>query len=359
MYVARQAKESEISFTSDVNAARNWGSYQQAYSYMDEYLYGMVDVVKVNPPVPNQAKSISSGLLIGLAIAAVIGGATVAIRQLTNPCVSEKILGSCYGESQAKPLVIGVVSPSQKEDYSALAAYLQTKLGRSVKIDKDTPFEDIPDRINHKNWDIAFTRSPIFSIDAESNYYLGVARMFPEEPPYYRAVLYVRFDSTIQTIDDINAETTIALGNRDSAPTFYLPIYALYGKSLRVGIGYRPSDVVELVKAGKVDIGAGRYDAVKDDPNLKIIYISKAIPGAGVYLSPLLGSEQKIKEVILNAPPEIQAKADYGNGQIPNYTELKKIIAKTNNFLNCPGIELKSLNLEKTVNLFCQRSQRR
>jgi len=297
----------------------------------------------------------------------------VAIRQLTNPCPASgenKVLGSCYGESQAKPLIIGVVSPSPNEDYNALAAYLQKKLGRLVKIDKDTPFEEIPDRIAHKKWDIAFTRSPIFSIDAESNHYLGVARMFPDEPPYYRAALYVRFDSQIQSIADIDSHTTIALGNRESAPTFYLPIYALYGKSLRVGTEYRPSNVIELVKAGKVDIGAGRYDVVKDDPNLRIIYISKAIPGAGVYLSPLLVSEQQqLKETLLNAPPEIQAKADYGKGQIPQYNELKKIISKTNKFINCPGVKLKgspelppatqerklkSLNLEKATNLFCQ-----
>jgi len=45
--------------------------------------------------------------------------------------------------------------------------------------------------------------------------------------------------------------TTIALGNPESAPTFHMPIYALYGKSLRVGIGYRPREVVEIVKAEK------------------------------------------------------------------------------------------------------------
>jgi len=72
-----------------------------------------------------------------------------------------------------------------------------------------------------------------------------------------------------------------------------MPIYALYGKSLRVGTGYRPREVVEIVKAGKVDVGAGRYAAVKDDPALRIIYVSKAIPGAGVYLSPLLSNTDR------------------------------------------------------------------
>jgi len=89
--------------------------------------------------------------------------------------------------------------------------------------------------------------------------------MFPNQPPYYQAALYVRFDSPIQSIADINSTTTIAL----ETPNQHLPssyAYALYGKSLRVGTGYRPREVVEIVKAGKVDVGAGRYAAVDDLP---------------------------------------------------------------------------------------------
>ncbi len=361
MYVAQKVLPSASSFTPDIKAARTWGSYQQAYSYLDENLYGMAEVVTVDS-VPSRVK-VPFLSLIGFALAVTAGGAMLATRQLTNPCPvksENKALGSCYQKSQARSLTIGIVSPSPNDDYDALAAYLQAKLGRLVKIDQDTPFEKIPDRIARKKWDIAFTRSPIFSIDAESNRYLGVTRMFPNEPPYYRAALYVRSQSPIQSIADIEPTTTIALGSPESAPTFYLPIYALYGKSLRVGTGYRPSDVVEMVKARKVDIGAGRYSTVEDRPDLRIIYVSKDIPGAGVYLSPLLSipEQQQIKESLLNAPPEIQAKANYGNSQIPKYDELRKIILKTEKFLNCPGVKAESFDLKKTIDLFCQEQRR-
>jgi len=233
---------------------------------------------------------------------------------------------------------------------------LTYKLGRLVNIDSNTSFEKSPERIAHKDWDIAFTRSPIFSIEAESNHYTGVAVMFPEEPPYYRAALYVRSDSPIQSIADINSKTTIALGSPESAPTFYLPIYALYGKSLRVGTGYRPIDVVKMVKAGKVDIGAGRYTAIKGDPALRMIYVSRDIPGAGVYLSPLLPipDQMRLKEALQNAPPDIKAKADYGNGPIPKYNQLRQIILKTEKIFNCPRFNLQSFELNRTVNLFCK-----
>ena len=168
--------------------------------------------------------------------------------------------------------------------------------------------------------------------------------------------MYVRAYSPIQAIAQIKPTTTLALGNPESAPTFHLPIYALYGKSLRVDTGYRPREVVEIVKAGKVDIGAGRYEAVKDDPELKIIYVSKAIPGAGVYLSPKLSEadRKRITDALLNAPPDIQAKANYGSGQIPKYDELRKIISRTETILSCPGLNLNSSDFKESVELFCE-----
>lgn len=47
MYVACGALPSEIRFTPDIQAARTWESYQEAYSYVDENLYGIADVVTV------------------------------------------------------------------------------------------------------------------------------------------------------------------------------------------------------------------------------------------------------------------------------------------------------------------------
>lgn len=206
------------------------------------------------------------GLLISLAITVAVGGGIYTAWEWTKPCPArseKRIWGRCYRDLQAKPLTIGIAIGGPDEDYSALAGYLKNQLGSQVEIDIDTPYEKLSDRIARKDWDIAFTRSPIFSIVAEDNRYTGVAVMFPDQPPYYRAALYVRADSPIQAIAQIKPTTTLALGNPESAPTFHLPIYALYGKSLRLDTGYRPREVVEIVKAGKIDIGAGRYEASK------------------------------------------------------------------------------------------------
>lgn len=47
MYVTYSALPSEIRYTSDIQVARTWRRYQDAYSYVDENLYGIADVVTV------------------------------------------------------------------------------------------------------------------------------------------------------------------------------------------------------------------------------------------------------------------------------------------------------------------------
>ncbi len=301
---------------------------------------------------------------ISVASALAIGGGIFRNWQLNKPCVnkSEKRIGNtCYKNLAVAPLVIGIASPPKAEDYSALKAYLQKQLNIKVEVDRDTPYQQNSQRIASKNWDIAFTRSPTFSIVAQDSSYFGIATMFPDRPLYYRAALYVRADSYIQSIADINSSTTIALGSPESAPTFHLPIYTLYGKSLRIGTGYSPAKSRELVKSRQVYIAASRYDVIKDDSQLRIIHIGKAIPGAGVYLSPKLSSDdrQRISEILLNAPSEVRTKANYAAGKIPNYDELRKIISRTESILSCPEFRLNSLSLERTVNVFCKKQNQK
>lgn len=296
---------------------------------------------------------------LGIAIA-LVGGGIFRSWQISQACPNKgekRVWNNCYKDLRSQPLVIGVAVPAQDADYLTLAIYLQKQLKGRIKVDRDAPYSEISQRIVSKNWDIAFTRFPLFSIAAEDNGYFGIATMFPEKTPYYRSALYVRSDSSIASIADIDADTTLALGGLESAPTFHLPIYTLYGKSLRVGTGYSPREAMKLVKSGGVDIAAGRYENIKNDSSLRIIHISKAIPGAGVYLSPKLANEdrEKIKNILLTTPTKVSEKANYYQGQIPNYEELRKIVNRTQTIISCPDFDIKSLNLEKTVKLFCQQ----
>ncbi|HEY9863890.1 MAG TPA: PhnD/SsuA/transferrin family substrate-binding protein [Candidatus Obscuribacterales bacterium] len=187
------------------------------------------------------------------------------------------------------------------------------------------------------------------SITIKDNGYVWVARMFPQSPPYYQSALFVQKNSSIQSIADFKNTTVIALGDFNSASSFYMPTYDLFGKSLWVDMGHRGEVIQELVKSGKADVGAASYDAVKNDPNFRVIQRSRNIPGSGVYLSPdLSDNDQKaITQALVNAPANIQKKANYGVDEEPDFSYFIQISQRVKEVLKCANFN------QNPVNFFC------
>jgi hypothetical protein len=127
------------------------------------------------------------------------------------------------------------------------------------------------------------------------------------------------------------------MGDFNSASSFYVPSYDLYGKTINVTMGHKGSEIKKLVKTGKADVGAAAYIAVKDEKDLRIIHLSKLIPGSNVYLSPNLSDSDQLEitKVLLNAPVNIKKDANYDLGEEPSYSELIKISKTTEKVLKC------------------------
>lgn len=255
---------------------------------------------------------------------------------------------------QTSSLTIGILSkPSY---YQELTTYLREKLGNKVQIvidgDESIPYEEARKRMINKEWDIAFTLSPILSVAAKNNDYHFAARMFPNNPPYYQATLFTKSTSSIQSLNDLKSTNTIALGDFNSASSFYVPAYDLFGKSLRVDMGHRGKDIKDLVKTGKADVGAAAYEAVTNDKDLRIIHLSKEIPGSNVYLSPKLSESDRqiITKILLNAPDNIRKQANYGGGDESDYSQLIKISQRTEEILRCANFQ------QNPVNFYCSNS---
>ena len=235
------------------------------------------------------------------------------------------------------------------------ANYFDFLKGKKISViiegDPSLTYEEAQKRIAQKQWDVAFTLSPINSIFALDNDYTYLAAMFPDSR-YYEGGIFVRQDSPIQSLDDLQPTTMVALGGFNSASSFYMPAYTLYGKTVSVDTDNRGSKIIEKVKNAEVDVGAAAIgDSIrKDDPDLRIIHVSPKIPGSGVYLSPQLseGDRQSLSEVMLNAPSEVQKEANYGpNVPEPDYTEFRKIMAKVAEILVCSDFS------QNPVNFFC------
>ena len=245
---------------------------------------------------------------------------------------------------------IGIITSSKA--YKSLRNHLEKELivndfwrfvkGDRVTItidgDKKLKYEEARARIVKKDWDIVFTLSPMNSVAAKNNGYFYSARMFPDNPPFYQSALFVKSNSPINSISDLQPKTVIAMGEIASASSFFMPSYDLYGKILTVSRDHRGSDIIEMVKSGKADIGSVAFsDSIRTDPEIRIIQTSRNIPGAGVYLSPNISEQdrQAISKVLLNSPKDIQKEANYGDGEEPDYSALVKIVERVEEVLSC------------------------
>ncbi len=237
---------------------------------------------------------------------------------------------------------------NQTAAYDDLSNYFTTKLqarfgkGVSVKLhlidaSNDQALENAKQEIKAKKWDLAFTGAPLLSAAAIANNYQFAARMAPDRTQT-ESVMFVRKDSPIKSLDDLRANQTIALSDFNSAQGFYMPVYDLFGKTLRVDMDNNSRESVAKVRSRQVDVGASYYgSSVKKATDLRILHVSRAIPLAGVYVAPTLSTPDQnlIKELLLAAPPEIQTNARYAAGKPIDYSEFLKVVNRVETITRC------------------------
>lgn len=260
---------------------------------------------------------------------------------------------------ETNKLTIGVLG--NEKMFTELKSYLQQKFGDRVQIQFEgndkTSYQIAKDKIAKNEWDIVFTLSPIISIAAQDNHYTWAAKMFADKPPFYQSVFFVRANSRIRSLEDMKPNTVIALGDFNSASSFYMPSYTLYGKKLTVDKGHRGAKIKEMVKSGRADVGAVGYPERIDDNDLefRIINKSRDIPGSGVYLSPKLSSQDRelLKDVLLKDPQSVAAskQANYAMGAEPDYSQFKQITNRVDSIVNCVDWS------QKQITFYCTKKE--
>jgi ABC-type phosphate/phosphonate transport system substrate-binding protein len=270
-----------------------------------------------------------------------ISNSTITVGILTSPADYREL-----GDYLRKELV-----PANYFDY------LQGKqVGIIIEGDKSLSYQEVKKRLADKKWDIAFARSPMISRFAQKQGYSYLAGMFPGSASYQSGI-FVKANSPIRSINDIKPTTVVALGDFNSASSFYMPAYDLYGKTFLAKIA-RGDSPMSMVAQGKAEVGAAAIgDKIKSNNSaFRIIHTSRAIPGSGVYLSPQLAPEQQqIQRVLLAASKSIRSlkKANYGDVPEANYTEFDKITDRVDSIIECVDFD------KNPVNLFCDKSANR
>lgn len=330
---------------------------------IDEELLGILatyiesNLVEIKPKYP-PIKNIALTIVIGILTSGIIVS-NLYYQQNQQATITNNKVGHSKTHQyklKTKSLTIGILGDVEK--YEPLISYLESKLNKRVKITLDG-YENIPerlasDRIQLKQWDLVFAPSATVSLAAEDNNYHPIARIYPDRPPYYQSVLFVRKDSQIESMDNITPATKIALGNDDSASSFYLPLYYLYGEKLHIYRNYRASKIKEMVKNGRVDIGVGIWNETiekKDlDNNFRIILQTMDIPRGRVYLSPSLAKKdsQILTTLLNNAPQTVtnKDKANYGDSNTPiDYTDYREVIKSVEQTITCADFTVNPVNL--------------
>ncbi|MCY6494428.1 phosphate/phosphite/phosphonate ABC transporter substrate-binding protein [Leptolyngbya sp. GGD] len=334
-------------------------------------------------PKPNWKRG---GIILG-AIAAIVASAFFAPKFISIVRWEDKPAQAGKVTAPINTLTVGVYVPppptpgqnpapqgqsnqppfNPKEGYEKLVEYLKAELpkrfGRNIDVKIEfieatgrDSFEQVRAKLNTQAWDMVFTFNPLLSASAIQNNYEFAARNRRSNTDDFKVALVTRVDSPIRTLEDLNRnpETTIALGNIDS-PFFYVPVYDSYGRTLRVDPNNAtPVASSNKVLEGKADVGVIFSEWITDEPptdlperfralrqrfrsGLRLISASRAIPTAGVYLSPKIAQPEReqLRKALLEAPEETRRAARYSEGTPGDYAELLKIAQRVDEFLAC------------------------
>jgi serine/threonine protein kinase len=298
-------------------------------------------------PIPKRPRLRKSFIPIGIGLAAAAG--VVLIGSQLFATMFQKAEGTFGGD---RILDIGVVRFSTRSNASAtyeeLSNYFKTKLqarfGNNVSVklhfidaSTDQALDRAKQDIKAQRWELAFTSAPMLSAIAVKNNYQFAARMAPDRTQN-ESVLFVRKDSPIKSLDDLTADKTIALGDFNSAVSFYMPVYDLFGKTLKVDMNNRSRESMAKVRSGQADVGATSHGATfKEATDLRVLHVSRAIPLAGVYVAPTLTTQDRklVTDLLLAAPPDLQKKARYVAGKPIDYTEFLKVVQRVEEVTSC------------------------
>jgi hypothetical protein len=270
------------------------------------------------------------------------GNNTISSENSSNstksPTCADTKLAQDRSSSSASNLVVTSPNSDRRGDREPLRKYLEEQLKKqfpSIQVQLDRTIDatqpnwiaDADRKIKNKEWDIAFTFSPLIAGSAkEQNYEFGFARKNSRGDSSFNSSIFVRKDSPIVSLKDITADKTIALGNANDLVGFYLPIYDLYGTTPKIKPNNIMRNIRSMVLCKEVDIGVGSTQSIKENPRLTIL-TSRSVKAGGVYFSPQLSVEARkiVKDLLSNAPGDIQDSAGYMKDSEPTQSEYDRV----------------------------------
>ncbi|MEM7556500.1 MAG: phosphate/phosphite/phosphonate ABC transporter substrate-binding protein [Cyanobacteria bacterium P01_A01_bin.84] len=265
---------------------------------------------------------------------------------------------------ELKKLTIGVVSYGEskrsQEKFGGFKEYISAKTKSIVELEPTYNELRAIKQIKDKRWDIVFAPPGLAAIAIAKG---GYKPLFPLEgvSNIQRSLIIVNQDSAISQISDL-ANRTVALGQKGSAAGYYVPLYDLYGLTLKqIRFAPTPKKLLQWVAQGDVDAGAVSkqdfelHSRELKKRNFKIIHRGRYIPTGVVLISPDIAKDDLIKNAMKNAPGYITVDAGYvPNAKIPNYKQFIELVSKIQpleqNLRETPAVLTSSLSPDEEEN---------
>lgn len=237
-----------------------------------------------------------------------------------------------------KKIIIGVVSYEKAtdiiEEYQEFRDYLSKETKTFVELEPTFNERQAIEQIERQTWSIVFAPPGIAAIAIVRDGYLPVLPL--AEGNTRSSAIVVRADSDLQELRDLS-QKKVALGQRGSATGYYLPLYDLFGLTLKeIRFAPTPRTVLQWLEEGSIDAGAlstQQLELYREDFNteFRILHETRSVPSGLVLVSADLDPElrSRIKEVMRNAPAELTQKAGYvTNTEVPDYLQFIILVNK-------------------------------
>lgn len=243
----------------------------------------------------------------------------------------------------ANHLMIGWVSYDTESDKLPKLARFKDYLAQRLQImvELEPAFNELRavDQVKNGDWSLVFAPAGLAAIAIAEAQYLPI---FPlQGTPNLKSLIVVRQDSPIQSLTDLTNQT-IALGEPGSATGYYLPLYDLYGLTLReIRFAPTPKTVLDWIRSGTVVAGAlsetdyqtyrTTFSHAGSDGGFRVLHQSRAVPPGAVLLSPTVDRnlQYAIEAAMKEAPSNIAADAGYiSNNPVPSFDQLIQLVEK-------------------------------
>lgn len=241
---------------------------------------------------------------------------------------------------EQKRLSVGVVSYGEGarslEQFADLKQHLEATLKSRIELEPAYNEIQAMQRIGGQRWDLVFAPPGLAAIAISQQQYLPLLPKSGGEKE--RSVIVVLENSAAQDLTDL-ANQTVALGQEGSATGYYLPVYNLYGLTLKqVRFAPTPKMTLEWLQNGDVAAGAlsmaelGRYRGDFSRTRFRVLYRdSHNVPSGAVLVGPTVerDRQEQIREALESAASHAAAAAGYiTNAEPPNFEYMIKVVKR-------------------------------